>query len=342
MLFITNAHVVAKGDVVTITGPRFPAVMCPVRVLGMAKEVDIAVLAVSRPRDDDEEEFLSTLEPLKMRPELRLDLEEGTAVGFPLGFTEITTSTGNVGPQVFNGRIVYQISESLNGGNSGGGLFDEKGYWRGVPYAGIMFVSDLSFCITDMEAIEVARAIVRGNIAAQGEVVEVEPLQINVPFELLPGDRIHQDLVMVEGPNQPLAVFQDEVTGTLEMCMRLLPPGDYTVVRDGQVLDLDITTRYNWSVLTPTNPIPFVMSGPIHMTSLAKAHMAKFPSLYLHDVSNPAVIITAADPKAKKSAFVGALVKTVNGRIVQTPGDVADALEDNNNTFETTEGTLIV
>lgn len=341
-LFITNSHVVTETPRVLITQPRTPNVLLEAEVLGVSQAADIAVLSVKEEGPEDAVEMLRGLDVLKTKPSMQLETFEGTAEGYPLGLPEISKSPGLIVPQVAVGRIVYQTSATLNGGNSGGALFDEDGYYRGVPFAGIMFVSDIGFCITDLEALAVADAIVG---KYRGSSIALQPLQLDVgqvsePFPV--GSVIGGKIRVVQGPGGPLGIFQEAVTATIPLCMRLLPEGSYPVVLDDQVVTT-VTTRYPTLDLGLRNSLPFLTVDSIHMAPVTKDHVSMFPHLAVQEVPTRALIITAADPDSPHGSFVGSIVESVNGIPVQTAKQASDALQEGKAvSIQTTVGHLVL
>ena len=127
---VTNQHVVAGADSVSVTGANGRTYEA--RVAGTDPSTDLAVLELDAPA--------SALEPLKLGDSSDLTVGDGVvAIGSPFGF-EQTVTTGIVSaldrrmeaPNGFTIDGTIQTDAAINRGNSGGPLLDTRGRVVGV------------------------------------------------------------------------------------------------------------------------------------------------------------------------------------------------------------------
>lgn len=336
-LFISNSHVVTDFAQVVLVDPRHPTDLLPTEVLGVSQAADIAVLSVTV---QNQFEFLTDLEKLKLKEPMVLESFDSVAEGYPVALPELTKSPGKVAPQVFNGRVVYQTSATLNQGNSGGALFDEDGFWRGVPYAVINGVGDVSFCVTDLEAISVAKTIVqewRGLPIALQDMTFDLAVQSN-PFPI--GSVIATRIRVIEGFNEPLAIMDENVTATIPMCLRLLAPYTYSIkLNDG--VQGTITTSYMVSGFGQRDGLPFLTIGAVHLAPLNEHSKTKFPWLHFAKVSARSLVVTSVDPDSPHNSLVGSIVTRINGVTVYSPTEAEHAVQQAEMVhLETSEGAV--
>lgn len=328
---ITNSHVVADAPQIFVSDPLLPGLLFPCELLGTHPGADIAVIYMSRLDFADNlpegttlervDDFFSDLETLKPAPLTDFGVKEATAIGFPLVLEQRTYTTADVQLQKFNGRILFQLSGDINPGNSGGALIDrDTGLWWGVPFAGIMFVGDLSFCIPHGEALATARAI---RDAYRGMPVVIDNIQISTTNPIPVGATLGPGLLVVESFDGSVQVEYSGVVAPLVQWMRLLSPGTYSV-RDAQGTEVSqVTTSY--PVANGTISTKFLTVGDAHFTAITPAHLTRYPGLVDAERVNTGVVVAAAHPDSEGFLHVGAEVLTVNGQKISSLRDVDNA-----------------
>lgn len=328
---ITNSHVVADAPQIFVSDPLLPGLLFPCELLGTHPGADIAVIYMSRLDFADNlpegttlervDDFFNDLEVLQPAPLTDFGVREATAVGFPLVLEQRTYTTADVQLQKFGGRILFQLSGDINPGNSGGALIDQDtGLWWGVPFAGIMFVGDLAFCIPHGEALATAAAI---RDAYRGMPVVVDNIQISTTNPIPVGATIGPGLLVVESFDGSVQVEYAGVVAPLVQWMRLLSPGTYSV-RDARGSEVSqITTSYPTASSSISTRCLTV--GDAHFTVITPAHVDKYPGLVDGERVNTGVVVAAAHPDSEGFLHVGCEVHTVNGRDIATLRDVEKA-----------------
>lgn len=240
-LLLTNAHVVAKADEVTVTlidKREFKA-----KVLGSDERSDIAVLkieGVGFPKVN-----IGDSEKLKVG-------EWVVAIGSPFGFRNTVTAgivsakgRDEVARGANNSGVPFiQTDVAVNPGNSGGPLFNVRGEVVGVNsqiYSGTGAYQGISFAIPIDEAIRISNQIVKSGRVSRGrlgvtigdvskDVAEavgltkaqgalVQDIQADTPAEkagLQPGDIILRiDGKAVEGSSETTRIIGATKPGTV-------------------------------------------------------------------------------------------------------------------------------
>lgn len=330
---ITNSHVVADAPQIFASDPLLPGLLFPCELLGTHPGADIAVIYMSRLDFADNlpegttleriDDFFNDLKTLEPAPLTDFGVKEATAIGFPLILEQRTYTTADIQLQKFQGRILFQLSGDINPGNSGGALVDQDtGLWWGVPFAGIAFVGDLSFCIPHGEALATATAI---RSAYRGIPVVIDNIQIDVTNPVPVGSTFGPELLVVESFDGSIQVEYEGVVAPLVQWMRLLPARGYSV-RDAQGREVSrITTSY------PTTgaslDTKFVTVGDAHFTAITPAHIQAYPGLVDAERVNTGVVVAAAHPDSEGFLHVGCEVRTINGCEISTLRDVTKATQ---------------
>jgi S1-C subfamily serine protease len=136
LYILTCAHVVEKGDQITVVLPLKGSQQLPATVLSFVPKhnYDLAVVALPNP-GGMHNKYMSTL-PLGSSTSL-VQGEKLMALGFPMGQTGLKVSDG-----VFAGLQHYlQHTVSISPGNSGGPLVNQAGELIGINNAGLIHVA---------------------------------------------------------------------------------------------------------------------------------------------------------------------------------------------------------
>jgi S1-C subfamily serine protease len=269
---ITNQHVVAGADSVTVTfsdGSTRDGT-----VVGSDPSTDLAVVKVDAPADE--------LEPLALADSDELEVGDGVvAIGSPFGLSS-TVTTGIVSalhrqitaPNDFSINDAIQTDAAINHGNSGGPLLDLEGRVVGVnsqissetggndgigfavPSNTVEKIATQLIADGEVEHAYLGVGVATVTPAAAEELdlpigVQVTSVRSGTPAdeaELEPGSgqRIVDGEVYAVGGDVITAV-DGEAVETAEELQRAIDaksPGDtveLTVVRDGEELELDVT-----------------------------------------------------------------------------------------------------
>jgi S1-C subfamily serine protease len=269
---ITNQHVVAGADSVTVTfsdGSTRDGT-----VVGSDPSTDLAVVKVDAPADE--------LEPLALADSDELEVGDGVvAIGSPFGLSS-TVTTGIVSalhrqitaPNDFSINDAIQTDAAINHGNSGGPLLDLEGRVVGVnsqissetggndgigfavPSNTVEKIATQLIADGEVEHAYLGVGVATVTPAAAEELdlpigVQVTSVRSGTPAdeaELEPGtgQRIVDGEVYAVGGDVITAV-DGEAVETAEELQRAIDaksPGDtveLTVVRDGEELELDVT-----------------------------------------------------------------------------------------------------
>jgi S1-C subfamily serine protease len=269
---ITNQHVVAGADSVTVTfsdGSTRNGT-----VVGSDPSTDLAVVKVDAPADE--------LEPLALADSDELEVGDGVvAIGSPFGLSS-TVTTGIVSalhrqitaPNDFSINDAIQTDAAINHGNSGGPLLDLEGRVVGVnsqissetggndgigfavPSNTVEKIATQLIADGEVEHAYLGVGVATVTPAAAEELdlpigVQVTSVRSGTPAdeaELEPGSgqRIVDGEVYAVGGDVITAV-DGEAVETAEELQRAIDaksPGDtveLTVVRDGEELELDVT-----------------------------------------------------------------------------------------------------
>lgn len=190
---LTNAHVVAGADTVTVTlkdGRSFEG-----EVLGSDPTTDVAVVKIEA----------RNLPAVTLGDSDRLQAGEwAIAIGNPLGLdntvtTGIISATGRSSNEigVTNKRVNFiQTDAAINPGNSGGPLIDAEGKVIGMNTAIIRNAQGLGFAIPINRAKQIAdRLIAKGSVAHPYLGIQMTPLEPEVvrQFENSSGQKISAD-----------------------------------------------------------------------------------------------------------------------------------------------------
>ncbi len=131
---VTNAHVINNAYIVQIAVPGCGKELYTAQVLGMASDLDIALLKI----DADEKKKIEN----RLGKIPSLDLGDSNAVvqsaelavlGYPLGFEKIKVTMGIcAGREYGHMASLFHITANINPGNSGGPVLDDHGQVIGV------------------------------------------------------------------------------------------------------------------------------------------------------------------------------------------------------------------
>ncbi|MDY6862484.1 MAG: DegQ family serine endoprotease [Thermodesulfobacteriota bacterium] len=159
---ITNAHVVAKADEISIklyNGEEYDA-----EIVGIDKKTDIALIKIESEKD---------LPVAKLGDSDKLKVGEWVmAIGNPFGFSHTVT----VGVVSAKGRVIgsgpyddfIQTDASINPGNSGGPLIDNKGDVIGINTAIIASGQGIGFAIPINMAKSIINQLKEGGKVTRG------------------------------------------------------------------------------------------------------------------------------------------------------------------------------
>jgi S1-C subfamily serine protease len=131
---VTNAHVINNAYIVQIAVPGCGKELYTAQVLGMASDLDIALLKIDI---DEKKKIEKRLGKIPF-----LDLGDSNAVvqsaelavlGYPLGFEKIKVTMGIcAGREYGHMASLFHITANINPGNSGGPVLDDQGHVIGV------------------------------------------------------------------------------------------------------------------------------------------------------------------------------------------------------------------
>ncbi len=169
---VTNHHVIEDGtsytvDVLTIDGSTEYTTTYPASLVGSSMKRDIAVLSIAPPADVSLKiaSFIADSNTVKVGTEV-------FAVGNPLGILGGTVTHGIVSAtkravalDEIGAMTLMQTDTAINGGNSGGGLFDANGNLVGVINSGYetyngQSVEGLNFAIPANDAKFAAESLI--------------------------------------------------------------------------------------------------------------------------------------------------------------------------------------
>ncbi len=145
---ITNFHVIHKQTHISITrfvsnGPELKRLIYnDIRIVALDSFHDLALLKI----EPEQEE---TFPAINLSPDEHPVLGEKVfVIGNPLGLERTVTEgvLSHTG-RLFGGNLYLQIDASVNPGNSGGPLFNDKGQVIGVVNMGIAAMQGLNFAI---------------------------------------------------------------------------------------------------------------------------------------------------------------------------------------------------
>ena len=147
---LTNAHVV--GDNLLVTIRRSGGTTSQARVTTKSLEVDVAVLKISNPAQDQATLSLGSPETARVGQEV-------IAIGSALGMLQNTVTRGIIsGIRQVGPATLLQTDAALNPGNSGGPLLDRTGAAIGINTSGFRNGQGLNFAVS----IDHARAVLDG------------------------------------------------------------------------------------------------------------------------------------------------------------------------------------
>ncbi len=181
---ITNHHVIDGGssfavDVLSITDEGETTVSYDAALIGSSMKRDVAVLSVRPPEGTELSvaAFISDSDGVKVGTEV-------FAIGNPLGILGGTVTHGivsatkrEVSVAEIGTMTLLQTDASINGGNSGGGLFDTKGNLVGIINSGYdsyngQSVEGLNFAIPANDARYAAESLIETHAEQDGKIVE--------------------------------------------------------------------------------------------------------------------------------------------------------------------------
>lgn len=334
---ITAAHVIKNVKTLFVTAPEMRGTLLPATALGASVTSDVAVIRMRVPAIADVtpgstaeqvRELVNSLEELRPPASGVLLKGDGVVLGFPLNLPMQVQTRGTVGFQEFNNRLLYQMSQDLNPGNSGGALFDEAGAWWGVPFAGLNAGKDISFIVTAFEALAVAEKILG---AYNGSFVNVSPVYIDAAGPPPVGSTLTVDRFTLRVVESPLpGVWATAGPGTpkvrLDLWVSFIPEGTYTfqTPAGGQVR-VGVYRNVNEPVrrMMPGYEVPgWVVIGEMHVAELAVDHLDHFGITAPVARNEPRLIVVDAPAGTEAAAHVGSLLVTVDGHPVRTVDDV--------------------
>lgn len=257
---LTNAHVVAGADEVTVTlkdGRTLPG-----RVLGADPTTDVAVVKVEAEQ----------LPVAKVGNSDQLQVGEwAIAIGNPLGLdntvtTGIISATGRNSSDIGVGdkRVQFiQTDAAINPGNSGGPLLNANGEVIGMNTAIIQNAQGIGFAIPINQAERIAEQLIAtGKVAHPYLGIQMAPITPELQQQLKASQGISLSVdqgVVIMGivPNSPAAqaglkagdvltrlqgqtITSAEVVQNLVAQMSIGTELPLTVLRDGQSLDLTV------------------------------------------------------------------------------------------------------
>ncbi len=181
---VTNHHVIDGGktftvDVLSIDGEEEFTTAYDAALIGSSMKRDIAVLSIRPPEGTE----LSAVSFIEDSDSVKVGTEV-FAIGNPLGILGGTVTHGIVSATkraVNVGEIgtmtLMQTDASINGGNSGGGLFDTEGNLIGIINSGYesyngQNVEGLNFAIPANDAQYAARALIETHEEQGGTVTQ--------------------------------------------------------------------------------------------------------------------------------------------------------------------------
>lgn len=151
---LTNAHVVGRNAWVRLKGPDGKDLDATVERTD--SDYDVAVLKVRQAKPDQAVLRLGSMEGARVG-------ERVIAIGSPLGLLQNTVTQGILsGFRKMGSTLLLQTDASLNPGNSGGPLLDDRGIVIGINSAVIRGAQGLNFAI----AIDHAKALLDHGSAA--------------------------------------------------------------------------------------------------------------------------------------------------------------------------------
>jgi serine protease Do len=223
-LLLTNAHVVAKADEVTVTlidKREFKA-----KVLGSDERSDIAVLKIEGtgfPKVN-----IGDSEKLKVG-------EWVVAIGSPFGFRNTVTAgivsakgRDEVARGANNSGVPFiQTDVAVNPGNSGGPLFNVRGEVVGVNsqiYSGTGAYQGISFAIPIDEAIKISNQIVKSGKVSRGR------LGVSI------GD-VSKDIAEAVGLSKAQGAIIQDIQADTAAEKAGLQPGDIILKIDGKTVE---------------------------------------------------------------------------------------------------------
>ncbi len=181
---VTNHHVIEDAasftvDVLTIDGSTEYTTTYPARLIGSSMKRDIAVLSIAPPAGVTMKiaTFIADSDTVKVGTEVY-------AVGNPLGILGGTVTHGIVSAtnravslDEIGAMTLMQTDTAINGGNSGGGLFDSEGRLVGVINSGYetyngQSVEGLNFAIPAGDAKFAAESLIATYRETDGAVTQ--------------------------------------------------------------------------------------------------------------------------------------------------------------------------
>ena len=151
---ITNAHV--AGSDVTVRIHRSNGDTVPARVERVATDIDLAVLKLSTPVQNQAIVSLGSVSRVRSG-------EDVVAIGSPLGVFQNSVTRGIVSAVRQSGNVtLIQTDAAINPGNSGGPLMDRSGLVIGINTMGLRNSQGISFAV----AVDHARELLAGQHVA--------------------------------------------------------------------------------------------------------------------------------------------------------------------------------
>ena len=347
-LIVTNRHVIAGADRITVTGQDFPPTLA--KVIYVSDLLDLAMLKIAAPR------------PL---PVLHFGDSDGVrigdavfAVGNPLGIGR-SVSAGVV--SALN-RVIHETSyddfiqtdAAINHGNSGGPLVDMAGRVVGIDTA--LYSSPhntgsigLGFALPANDAAFIVDQVIRfGEVRAGWAGLHVQHMTVALAGGL--GLKQPQGVVVTElVPHGPAAtdgmavgdviaaVGGQDVTGTqqFQRVVAEAPIGQtlpLTVLRDGatRTLTLHIAADpHNTALAAPAAPLPpelrVTLATPadpgMRLATLTPAERRR----YALGAAQTGVLVTevfAGSAAAERGIVAGDVILRVRAHAVTTPADL--------------------
>ncbi|TWI75589.1 Do/DeqQ family serine protease [Desulfobotulus alkaliphilus] len=235
---LTNAHVVARGETITVTlenGSELPALL-----VGADTESDLAVLRI-------ESDTALPQAPMGVSHDLMIG-ETVIAIGNPFGFSH-TVTTGVISAtnrHVRSNRQVFkrfiQTDASINPGNSGGPLLNIRGELIGINTAIHARAQGIGFAIPIDRARRIAKDLIE-----HGMVI---PLWAGLRIQEM--DRGLADYL---GKGEVQGLLVREVEKDSPASGAGIRPGDVLAAMDGQPVTKITDYREHLEMLMPETPV---------------------------------------------------------------------------------------
>lgn len=276
-LVLTGAHVVAHGTFVqvrTIADPeKYPA-----RVEGICHDSDLALLRIETTESGPTlEEFMTELQPATLG-ELPSFQDRVAVVGFPVGGEEVSITEGvvsriEVQEYVHSQRFLLAVTvdAAINGGNSGGPVFDAEGAVVGIAFQGMDDADNVGHMVPV--------PIVERFLHAIEKDLPLDIPGLGIRWQTLENPALRRSVGLKEKETGILIHSVDHGTSA----DGVLRPGDALVEIGGEAIANNGTVRYRDAFRTAFDvmlgesyvgeemPIAFVRDGTRHQAGLELA-----------------------------------------------------------------------